>query len=88
MSRLEMKPQLKIKPVSQRHRSVEHDGLIREGIRRKQQQLDDAVKYCTENGSRGWSALASGLFPLIKDPRTINKRLDGKVESKERQDHL
>ena len=36
------------------------------------------MQYCVEKNCRGCSAVKSGLFPLIKDRRTIDKRLDGK----------
>jgi hypothetical protein len=32
-----------------------------------------------ENKVRGYSAIKSGLFPLVKNRRTIDKRLDGKI---------
>ena len=34
---------------------------------------------CVENGKRGYAALKTGLFPLIKDCEAMTKRLDGKI---------
>ena len=47
----------------------------------KNDQLAKAVKYCQENECRGHSALKTGMFPLIKDRQTNNRRLDGKVQT-------
>ena len=46
--------------------------------RKKQAQLEEAVLYCTENNCKGYAALSTGRFPLIKDPRTINRRIEDK----------
>ena len=47
----------------------------------KDQQLAAAVEWCKTNDKRGWSALKTGGFPLLKDARAINNRLDGKVQN-------
>ena len=47
----------------------------------KLQQIEAAVKYCKENNCRGKKALATGKFDLIKDHKTITRRLDGEVKS-------
>ena len=60
----------------QRHRSAAHDRIIKQKSEKKQEQIEDAVKYCIENGCKGYKALQTGQFPLIKDARTINKHLD------------
>ena len=60
--------------------------LIHETINAKDVQMSDAVQYCQDNNCRGYAALQTGRFPLIKDPRTVNKRLDG--YSKAHQDNL
>ena len=69
-------------------RKIEHDStsiagakVARKRTETKNKQLADAVNYCRENGCRGHSALKTGLFPLIKDRQTINRRLDGKVQN-------
>ena len=51
--------------------------ILKKQQRTREKQLKDAVKYCIDNGVKGYKAISSGMFPLIKDPRTINKRLDG-----------
>ena len=43
-------------------------------------ELTCAVQWCRENNCRGWAAIKSCLFQLIKDPRTINKYLDGEIK--------
>lgn len=53
--------------------------VARNKISRKESQLNEAVRWCKENKVRGYSAIKSGLFPLIKNRRTIDKRLDGKI---------
>ena len=45
--------------------------------------IEEAVEWCRDNGRRGWSAIKSGLFAGIKDPRTINKRLDSVIKTGE-----
>ena len=63
---------LRIKPSNKTRAAV-----IRDAINSKQKQLDAAVQWCHENNRRGWAAVNSGLFPSIKDYRTINKQIDG-----------
>ena len=46
---------------------------------RKAAQLEEACRWCIENNARGYKALSTGLFPLIKYKATINNRLDNKV---------
>lgn len=55
--------------------------VARKAIETKNEQLARAMKWCIENDKRGHSAIKSGLFPLIKDRQTINRRLDGKVKN-------
>ena len=47
----------------------------------KNRQIDKAVIYCIDNNVRGYKALKTGLFPLLKDRETINRRLDGKIKN-------
>ena len=42
----------------------------------KEEELSRGVKYCLDKNVRGYSVVKTGLFPSIKDARTINKRLD------------
>ena len=53
--------------------------FLREVIEMKSEQLGEAVEWCRINNKRGWAAINSGKFPLIKDTRTINKRIDGVI---------
>lgn len=46
-------------------------------LKMKKQQLQDAVKYCRDHACRGGLALKTGLFPRVKDKRTVNRILDG-----------
>ena len=41
--------------------------IQREVITKREEELNKAVMWCKENNTRGWSAVKSGLFPLIKD---------------------
>jgi len=43
--------------------------------------LEKAVDYCEAKKCRGYAATATGNFQLIKNPRTINKRLDSLDDS-------
>ena len=42
----------------------------------KEEELSRAVKYCQDKNVCGYSVVKTGLFPSIKDARTINKRFD------------
>ena len=55
--------------------------VYRKDIRAKENQISEAVDWCTENKKRGQAALKTGKFPLIKDRGTIDRRLDGKVKN-------
>ena len=48
--------------------------------------LETAVEYCQTNNVRGQKAISAGVAGNIKDPRTINKRLDGADVKVERND--
>lgn len=50
-------------------------------INLKEKQIEDAVLWCKDNKKSGYSALKTGLFPLIKDRGTIDRRLNGKVKN-------
>lgn len=59
----------------------------RKNIIQKELQVEEAVNWCNENGKKGHSALKTGMFPLINDRSTIDRRLNGsKVNSKK--EHL
>ena len=53
--------------------------ISRKSYDEKQKQIEEAVKFCKENDCKGKKALATGNFPLIKDHKTITRRLSGKV---------
>ena len=53
--------------------------VVQKKRERKAAQLEEACRWCIENNARGYKALSTGLFPLIKDKATINNRLDNKV---------
>jgi len=59
-----------------RHLSSAHDRIQAKHSKAKTEELKEAVAYCNENNIRGYAAINTGMFPLIKDPRTINSRLD------------
>ena len=63
---------LKITPTSKTNAS-----LLQKQKQEREQQLKAAVQYCLNNNCKGYTAVKSGKFPLIKDHRTINKRLNG-----------
>ena len=73
-------------------RNNHHQGHVLDSLNQKQTvakktALIEAVKWCKLNGHRGWKVVNSGLFPGIKDPRTINKRLDGVIETGKEKDY-
>lgn len=59
-----------------RHLSSAHEKIHFKHSKAVTQELKQAVAYCKANGCRGYAAIATGKFKLIKDPRTINSRLD------------
>ena len=67
-------------PAWQKRKNVAYAKVNRDNINKKDQQMDDALRWCQENNKRGWAALNTGLFPLIKDRQSINDRLDGKIK--------
>ena len=58
----------------------------RKMIEEKEKQIQEAVEWCKENGRKGYAAIMTGNFPLIKDRGTIDRRLNGKVNCKK--EHL
>ena len=55
-----------------RHLSQWHERQKVKSRKEREDQLLKAVQYCNDNSCKGYSALATGLFPLIKDLHTIN----------------
>ena len=64
---------LRVKPTSKSRCNV-----LRDVIDMKSKQLEEAVEWCQVNNKRGWAAINSGKFSLIKDLQTIN---NGVVET-------
>ena len=54
----------------------------------KMEQIAAAVEYCKANNCRGKKALSTGKFPLIKDHKTITRRLDGDIISGQEKAHV
>ena len=52
-----------------------------EKVSSKKEQLEKAIQYCRENDCKGYQALSTGLFPLVKSPLTINMYLTQKNKS-------
>lgn len=51
--------------------------IVREShLNARREQLLAAVAFCRENSCKGKKAISSGICPLIKDHRTINKELE------------
>ena len=64
--------------------STKADAVVdRKQTNAKSQQLKAAIVWCLENNVRGYAALQTGQFPLIKDRETIHKQLDGKIVTRE-----
>ena len=59
-----------------RHLSYAHDRMEFKATSELSRQLEDAVNYCKANKCKGYAALATGQFPMIKDARTINRGLN------------
>ena len=74
------KVRLKQTPVrtrcQSRHLSACHDRIQFKAAKQVAEQLEMAVQYCKQHSCKGYAALATGNYPLIKDPRTINRRLE------------
>ena len=60
-----------------KHNTLMHLGMYQERVTARREEIKAAVNWCKEQRCRGFKAISSGLFPLIKDPRTINKYIDG-----------
>ena len=69
------------------HQSYVLDSLNRKQTVAKETALIEAVEWCKLNRHRGWKAVNSGSFPGFKDPPTIDKRLDGMIETGKEKDY-
>ena len=82
VKRFQISPKVRWSHYSSRAAFAVHSKDVDE----KNNQLAGAMEWCRENHKRGWSAIKTGLFPLLRDARAINNRLDGKVmHQKERE---
>ena len=52
--------------------------IQRKHLNNQEAQFEEAVQWCKTNGKKGYSALKTRMFPLIKDCGTIDRRLKGK----------
>lgn len=71
-----------------RHRSAADDVILERRTSEKRGQYTAAVRYCIDNNCKGYAALKTGQFGLIKDPRTINRRLEKTIVTGEEKGHL
>ena len=62
-----------------KHLSAAHDKLQFKHSKKMSKQFFKKQYSTVDNNCKGYGALESGLFPLIKDPRTINKRLNEEI---------
>ena len=56
--------------------------MKRKNIDEKEKQIQATVNWCKENGKKGYAALQTGNFPLIKDRGTIDRRLIKNINCK------
>ena len=59
--------------------SLAHKKIHQKSVAAKKEEILAAVQFCKDNNCRGYKALSTGDFPLIKSHNTINNHLDGKV---------
>ena len=64
------------------HVSALRDRMLQEAQKKRQDEISAAVKHYVENDCKGYKAIASGLFPTIKDLRTIYRHLPKENQSK------
>ena len=65
--------------TSKRHLSLAHDKIAAKRIKDKKEEIEMAVKYCRENDCKGYKAIKDLDLKYVKDARTINQHLSGKV---------
>ena len=71
------------KGILQRHKFTTHNRILKQKSENKKKQTKETVKFCVENGCRGYKALVTSKFPLTKDGKTKNARLDGNIDDTE-----
>ena len=77
-----VKPKFKVRlqgsiKVNGKPKSKPEAHVKRKNILEKELQIEDAVSWCRNNNCKGHAALKTGMFPLIKDRGTIDRRLAG-----------
>ena len=78
-----MKVKIKLtSPVLELKHHVSASQMLQEIQKKRQDEISAAVKYCVENNCKGCKAITSGLFPTIKDPRTINRCYPNKTSQR------
>ena len=79
-----MGPKFKLRlnrcPQPTRIRNKAGTAIDRKITDKRNEEIEEAVKYCQENGVNGHAALKTNLFPNIKDKGIIDRRLKGKVK--------
>ena len=71
--KMKLKFQLRIQKLeSMQSKSKAESVMRRKYTDTKNRLIEDAVKYCIENNVRGYKALKTDLFLLVKDRKTIN----------------
>ena len=64
-----------------RHLSLSHEKIHAKKIQEKRHEIEMAVQYCRDNSCKGYRAIAELDLQHVKDPRTINQHLSGKVRT-------
>ena len=81
-----MKVKIKLtSPVLELKHHVSASQMLQEIQKKRQDEISAAVKYCVQNDWKGYKAITSGLFPTIKDPKTINRHLPKEKASQRKQ---
>ena len=71
--KMKLKFQLRIQKLhSMQSKSKAEAVMRRKYTDTKNRQIEEAVKYCIENNVRGYKALKTALFLLVKDRKTIH----------------
>lgn len=87
MGKYNIKIKLQKEEHWQKRKNKTYCQVTRDAQNKKQQQINNALKWCEENNKRGWAALKTGMFPLVNDPKTINRRLDGVVKNEKEREY-
>ena len=70
-----------------RHLSLSHERIHAKKIEEKRNEIERAVQYCRENNCKGYKAIAELDLQHVKDARTINQHLSGKVSTGNEKSH-